>query len=287
MFASGSGLQHRVMVVQDLSLGVALIPWLWWTVPGPGVLAGHPIRPHTASCGFVLPRGLGVVGQRCGGHSVIGSKILDAPAEALPANALFLFFWFRPWQAGKGLLRDGTQKSSRNQESEQSSALPVQLSLHKTPKAVLKYSRDPQTENDTCRCCHDLPRSVEPDACAYLPFKRGKNGTGPEVSALSSNRACHPGLHCPQFNSVHPVPWPHAAGPSCKHISGLARVRSVPGQVSRAEPVGLQTLGWAQALEALWIGFAGRVWGGGGGGCQWRRARTAVEPRPASLLLME
>ena len=42
----------------------------------------------------------------------------------------FVVFWFRPWQAGKALLPDGTGKSSQNQESEQSSALIVpQLSV--------------------------------------------------------------------------------------------------------------------------------------------------------------
>ena len=36
-----------------------------------------------------------------------------------------VFFLFRPWQAGRALSPDGTQESSRNQESEQSSAMMV------------------------------------------------------------------------------------------------------------------------------------------------------------------
>ena len=44
-------------------------------------------------------------------------------AVCMQYSIFILFFWFRPWQAGKALLPEGTRETSRNQESAQSSAM--------------------------------------------------------------------------------------------------------------------------------------------------------------------
>ena len=80
-------------------------------------------------------------------------------------------------------------------------------------------------------------------------------------TAIRSDCACLHGLHCSQFSVPECVLC--ALYPKVQRLGLEARTlppcSTVPSPLSPVEPVVMQTLGWAHALQALPIGCSGRA----------------------------